>query len=139
MNTEKIDFKLVSPEKLFLSEKADMVVVPGDQGDFGVLPDHSALVSNLRPGVVEVYHGDAIAHRVYVSEGFANVNETGCTVLAEECIFVQDLVAEDLETYIRKAREELEIARTEEEKASLRRDLFYAKVKLDIVKQSTEA
>ncbi len=138
MNIGKVDFKLVSPEKLFLSEKADMIVVPGEQGDFGVLPNHSSLVSNLRPGVVEVYHGEAIAHRIYVSEGFVNVNEAGCTILAEECIFVQDLVAEELEAYIRKAREELEIARTEEEKASLRRDLFYAKAKLDIIKQSVK-
>lgn len=138
MRAEKVDFKLVSPEKIFLSEETNMVVIPGEQGDFAVLPNHSALMSNLRPGVIEVYHGDAIAHRIYVSEGFANVNEGGCTVLAEECIFVQDLVAEELENYIQKVREELEIARTEEEKASLRRDLFYAKIKLDITKQTIE-
>lgn len=138
MRAEKVDFKLVSPEKFFLSEEANMVVIPGEQGDFAVLPNHSALMSNLRPGVIEVYHGDAIAHRIYVSEGFANVNESGCTVLAEECLFVQDLIAGELEAYIQKVHEEMEIARTEDEKASLRRDLFYAKIKLDITKQTTE-
>jgi F-type H+-transporting ATPase subunit epsilon len=46
----KVAFELVSPERLLLSEEVDMVVVPGEEGDFGVLPRNAPLFSTLRPG-----------------------------------------------------------------------------------------
>ena len=48
-------FDLVSPEKLLLSEEVEMVVVPGAEGDFGVLIGHAPLISSLRPGVIATY------------------------------------------------------------------------------------
>ena len=52
---DKVQFELVSPEKLLLSEPVEMVVVPGVEGDFGVLPGHAPLVSTVRPGVIAVF------------------------------------------------------------------------------------
>ena len=49
----KVAFELVAPERLLASEEVDMVVAPGAAGDFGVLPEHSPLMSLLRPGVIE--------------------------------------------------------------------------------------
>lgn len=47
---DKVEFELVSPERLLVSEGADMVVVPGEEGDFGVLPGHALFLSGVRPG-----------------------------------------------------------------------------------------
>ena len=53
-----ISFDLVSPEKLIFSEDVGMIIVPGKDGDLGVLPGHSKLISSLRPGRVMVYSED---------------------------------------------------------------------------------
>ena len=54
---EQVNFELVTPERMVLSEMVDMVVVPGTEGNFGVLPGHSLLISTIRPGTIDVYRG----------------------------------------------------------------------------------
>ena len=83
---EKLQFELVSPEKLLLSEQVAMVVVPGAEGNFGVLPGHALLISTVRPGVIDVYAEEQsrISERIFVAGGFAEVTPERCTVLADE-------------------------------------------------------
>jgi F-type H+-transporting ATPase subunit epsilon len=85
---DKVKFELVSPEKLLLSEDVAMVVVPGGEGNFGVLPGHALLISTVRPGVIDVYAQDqrAVTQRLFVSGGFAEVTPERCTVLADEAM-----------------------------------------------------
>lgn len=81
---DKLNFELVSPERLLASEACDMVVVPGEEGDLGILVDHAPMVTLLRPGVVAVYQRDTVEQRYFVVGGFAEVNEQGCILLTEE-------------------------------------------------------
>jgi len=85
---DKVQFELVSPEKLLLSEAVAMVVVPGGEGNFGVLPGHSLLISTVRPGIIDVYSDEQtqISERIFVSGGFAEVTPERCTVLADEAL-----------------------------------------------------
>ncbi|HJT06738.1 MAG TPA: ATP synthase F1 subunit epsilon [Stellaceae bacterium] len=85
---DKVQFELVSPEKLMLSEAVAMVVVPGGEGNFGVLPGHSLLIATVRPGVIDVYSDEQtqITERIFVSGGFAEVTPERCTVLADEAL-----------------------------------------------------
>jgi F-type H+-transporting ATPase subunit epsilon len=79
-----LHFELVTPEKLVRSEDVHMVVVPGTEGEFGVLEGHAPVMSVIRPGDLTVYSGpNTIAARIHVEGGFAEVNERGLTVLAE--------------------------------------------------------
>ena len=81
-----LHFELVTPERLVRSEEVFMVVVPGSEGDFGVLAGHAPYMSTLRNGDVAVYRtgfGDA-PERIAVEGGFAEVSERGLTVLAEK-------------------------------------------------------
>ncbi|MCA0370346.1 MAG: ATP synthase F1 subunit epsilon [Proteobacteria bacterium] len=135
MSTAHIAFELVSPESLVLSEQVEMVVIPGIEGDMGILPKHAATVTTLRPGLVDIYKGGKIDRRIFVSSGFANVHEEGCTVLAEECVFLKDLDIETLEQQISNARDELLIARTVDEKETLQKDLELALIKRDLYKR----
>jgi F-type H+-transporting ATPase subunit epsilon len=77
-------FELVTPDKLVLSEDVHMVVVPGTEGEFGVMAGHAPFMSTLRDGTLAVYRtAGGQPDRIAVSGGFAEVNEAGLTVLAE--------------------------------------------------------
>lgn len=103
---DKLAFELVSPEKLLMSAEVDMVVVPGTEGDFGVLPGHAPVVSTLRPGVIEV-SDDAGAAQIFVRGGFAEVTPAGLTILAEDTLNLAELDAAELDQRIRNASEDV--------------------------------
>jgi len=102
--TDKIAFDLVSPERLLLSEKAEMVTIPGREGEMGVMEGHMPLVTTLRPGIIDVKGGDGGDRRFYVSGGFAEVTGANLTVLADEAVPVGEL---DLDRKIAGAEEDL--------------------------------
>ena len=79
-----LHFELVTPEKLLFSEDVHMVVVPGTEGEFGVLAGHAPFMSTLRDGDLAIYRtAGGAPEKVPVSGGFAEVSERGLTVLAE--------------------------------------------------------
>ena len=80
-----ISFDLASPEQLVFNDMAGMIIVPGKEGDMGVLPGHCKLLSSLRPGRVMVYGEDKqLLQSFFVSGGFVEINPEICIVLAEE-------------------------------------------------------
>ena len=81
-----VEFELVSPERLVISRPVEMVVVPGTEGDFGVLPGNAPLISEVRPGVIAVFDGGQVKERIFVAGGFAEVTGERCTVLAEQAM-----------------------------------------------------
>jgi len=79
-----LHFELVTPEKLLRSEDVHMVVVPGTEGEFGVLEGHAPVMAVIRPGDLTIYSApNTVATRIHLEGGFAEVNERGLTVLAE--------------------------------------------------------
>ncbi len=107
---ETTEFELVSPARLLMSEPVEMVVVPGAEGDFGVLPRHAPMLSTVRPGVVDVYRGGVVDQRLFVAGGFAEVTEARCTILAEEAFPLADVSADDARARLQAAREDLDEA-----------------------------
>ena len=99
-------FELVSPERLIISKDVSMVVVPGSEGLFGVLPRHTSMLSALAPGVVDVYEADVVTERLFVVNGFAEVTGDRCTVLAEDVIPIEELNPDELEEKIAEMRVE---------------------------------
>jgi F-type H+-transporting ATPase subunit epsilon len=83
---DRVQFELVTPERLLLSEMVEMVVVPGTEGNFGVLPGHAPLISSIRPGTIDVYEGQTVTRRIFVVRGIAEVTPERCTVLADEAL-----------------------------------------------------
>jgi F-type H+-transporting ATPase subunit epsilon len=114
---DKIAFDLVSPERLLLSEEAEMVTVPGTDGDFGAMAGHAPVVSTLRPGVIDVRGGTQGDARYFVLGGFVEVNPLKITVLAEEAIAMEQVDASVLDQRIQNAEEDIHIAKTEAERA----------------------
>ena len=114
----KLTFRLVMPERELLATEADMVVVPGSEGDFGVLHGHAPLISTVRPGVLEVLQGNKVDKRYLVAGGFAEVTPERCTVLADEAVPFEEVTAEDLAERERAAERDLMDAQGEHEKAA---------------------
>ena len=83
---DRVQFELVSPERLILSTEVEMVVVPGTEGNFGVLPGHAPLISTIRPGTIDIYEGGAVTERIFIVGGIAEVTPERCTVLADEAM-----------------------------------------------------
>lgn len=108
MADSKVTFELVAPERLLVSADVDMVVVPGTEGDFGVLPGHAPLIAAVRAGVIDIYEGGleakSITQRIFVAGGVAEVTETRCTVLAEQAAPVGDLKVADVQARLDAAR-----------------------------------
>jgi F-type H+-transporting ATPase subunit epsilon len=80
-----LHFELVTPEKLVRNEDVYMVVVPGTEGDFGVLQGHAPVMSTVRDGTIQIYASEkATPEVVAIKGGFAEVNARGLTILAEQ-------------------------------------------------------
>lgn len=123
---ETLQFELVSPERLVLSQPVEMVVVPGAEGDFGAMPRHTPLISAVRPGVIDVYQGGAIVNRIFVAGGFAEVTGERCTVLAEEALPVADLNPNTIATRAEAAEKALAAADSDFGREQARRALAVA-------------
>lgn len=105
-----IQFELVSPESLLASEDAAMVVVPGEEGDFGVLAGHAPMLSSVRPGVVAVHLPSGEVKKIFVAGGFADVNGMICSVLAEEAVNVVNLDRAQVEDRLKALETDLSAA-----------------------------
>ena len=127
----KVAFELVSPERLLLSVQADMVVVPGAEGDFGVLPRHAPLVSSVRSGVISVHDAGQVTERIFVAGGFAEVTPERCTVLAERAVAVADIDRAEVERELKAAREELADAASDNERRAAEHQVAVAEALLD--------
>ena len=130
MTEERVEFELVSPERLLLSEAVEMVVVPGAEGEFGVLPRHAPMISALRPGVIRVYEKGAVTERIFVAGGFAEVTPARCTVLADEAMPVADIDRAAVATSLGEAQEDLADAKSDSERAAAERRIAVAEAML---------
>jgi F-type H+-transporting ATPase subunit epsilon len=90
---------------LVVSENVDMVVVPGIDGDFGVLPGHSPVLTTIRPGLIKIFTNGEVTKSLFVEGGFAEANAKGCTVLAEGVTDILDISAEDAQARLAAARD----------------------------------
>ena len=125
----KISFDLVSPENLIFNDEVGMIIVPGKDGDFGVLPGHSKVMSSLRPGRVMVYGEDKnLLKAFFVSGGFAEVNPEKCIVLAESVDEINSLEKSSIEKQI----QDLEGVEDDSKKEQLN----IAKAKIDAIESN---
>ena len=129
-----ISFDLVSPENLIFNDEVGMIIVPGKDGDFGVLPGHSKVMSSLRPGRVMVYGEDKnLLKSFFVSGGFAEVNPEKCIVLAESVDEINTLEKSSIEKEVQEleaqesdvAKEQLNVAKAKIDALSSN---FYEKI-----------
>jgi len=118
-----ISFDLVSPEKLLFNDEVGMIIVPGKDGDIGVLPGHSKVLSSLRPGRIMIYGEDKnLLKSFFVTGGFVEINPEKCVVLGEGVIEMSALDKSSIENKI------LELAAQENVESKLRLSIENSKI-----------
>ena len=99
---DRFNYKLVTPEKIYLEGDAQMVVLPGAEGDLGVLPNHSNIITSLRPGIIKVTNSDQ-TQSLFVEEGFIKFSNNELLVIAvgldEEAALNNDFINDKIENY----------------------------------------
>ncbi|WP_294621277.1 F0F1 ATP synthase subunit epsilon [uncultured Roseovarius sp.] len=103
---DTVQFDLVSPERLLTSVAAKEVRIPGAEGDMMAMPDHSPLITTLRPGILKVVSAEGEADYV-VTGGFAEINADGISVLAEKAIAREDITQEQFKALVDEATDKL--------------------------------
>ncbi len=100
--SDQFNYKLVTPEKIYLEGDAQMVVLPGAEGDLGVLPNHSNIITSLRPGIIQVTNSDQ-TQSLFVEEGFIKFSNNELLVIAvgldEEAALNNDFINDKIENY----------------------------------------
>jgi F-type H+-transporting ATPase subunit epsilon len=112
----KLHFSLVSPERELYSGVVDQVVVPGVDGQFGVLSQHSAVMTVIKPGAIRIIDGSS-ERKIYVGGGFADVTPQGLTILAEDAVDLSTLDKAAFDKDLQNAREDVRDAKDGDVKA----------------------
>ena len=123
---DTFQFELVAPEKLIYSDDTEFVVVPGAEGDFGVLPGHALLLSTVRAGIIEIHENDKLKDRFFVAGGFAEVTPERCTVLSTESIKLDEIDENAARERLDLAERDLNNASSEAEREKCERALEVA-------------
>ena len=136
---DTVEFELVAPERLLVSEAVAMVVVPGAEGDFGVLPGHSPFISPVRTGVIDVYgeSQSTIGQRIFVSGGFAEVTPERCTVLADEAVALDGADRSSASDRLQAAQESLQDADSDEERSAAEAEVAVAEALLAAIEANS--
>ncbi len=117
---DKLSFALVSPEREVFHGDVDQVVVPGVEGEFGVLANHAPVMSVIKPGALRIFDEGAV-RKIYVEGGFADVTPEGLTVLAEEAIDLSDVDPAKLDQDLKDAIEDVRDANGDAPRAAAQR------------------
>jgi F-type H+-transporting ATPase subunit epsilon len=88
-----IECEIVSPARLVLSRKVDMVVVPGYEGDLAAMENHAPMITLLRGGLITLFEGGS-QEKLFVAGGFAEITGQRCTILADDAVPVSELSAD---------------------------------------------
>ena len=80
---ETTNLDIVTPSMVIVSEPAEMVVIPGSDGNIGALPRHSNVMSTLHRGIIDIYNENKITSKIMIDGGIAEINEKSIVILAE--------------------------------------------------------
>jgi F-type H+-transporting ATPase subunit epsilon len=123
--------RIVTPQESLFSAQADMVVMPGDQGEFGILPKHIPLITMLKEGILKLYHRDNITSEIMVSKGYGQVFNNEILILTEFALNIAELTNDKVRSNIESLQEKLDRTQNAENKNLLLQDLRRNRLILD--------
>ena len=93
----KTKLEVITPTQTMINEEVEMVVVPGSEGHFGVLPLHAHTLSTLNRGIVTVYENNDASNEIIIDGGIADVTPQGCSILVERAEITKSLDKNEIE------------------------------------------
>ncbi|MCC2646123.1 MAG: atpC [Rickettsiaceae bacterium] len=132
MSQEQIlTIRIVTPQESLFSAQADMVVMPGDQGEFGILPKHMPLITMLKEGILKLYNRDNIVLEIMVSKGYGQVFNDEILILTEFALNIAELTSDKVKSNIESLQEKLDRTQNAENKTLILQDLRRNRLILD--------
>ena len=122
-----LHFELVSPARLLFSGEVVSVTIPGTDGEMGIFAGHAPVLSTLRPGVVTITRESGQPEKIFVRGGFAEVNPSGLTLLAETAVPLAELDAAALAQQIKNSEEDVADAKDDETRRRAQENLDHLK------------
>ena len=114
---DKFKLEFVTPEKQILSDDVEQVILPGTEGEFTILANHSPIISSLRPGFIKIFNGEVNESIDYfVTEGFVDMTSTELTILAQESIERGNLDKPKVNSFIESYKNQINKTNDEEKK-----------------------
>jgi len=110
------NFELVSPERVLMSESIEHVVLPGSEGQLGVLAGHVPTIVKLQPGMINIISGTSVVRKIYIRGGFADINAQDVTVLAEHAVDIETAESDAISAELAIAEKSLAEAQTDDER-----------------------
>ncbi len=132
----KLLLEVVTPEKLLLSQQVDMVIAPGSEGEFGVLPGHCHFLSTLRIGELR-YQTEDVWHYMSVLWGFAEVTPAKVTILAEVAEKAEDIDVGRAQAAVEQAEQRLQVGGLPSEVKEAEISLEKARLRRKIAERAT--
>jgi len=129
-NKNTFQFELVSPEHVVVSEKATMAIIPGTDGEFGVLVNHSPVLSSIITGIVTLHTATEGIKKFFVSGGFVDVSSDLCSLLAEEAVNINELEKPEIQQEIDSFKTGLSRSKSDSEKARFQNKIKIAEIKM---------
>lgn len=121
---DTFQFEIVTPAAPMLSQSAELVIIPGAAGNFGVMPGHAPTLSAVRPGTIEIRDRSLkVLEQIFVEGGFAEVTPERCTILAEKALPVREITRDEAETRLKRAHDALMLADTFGVRTTAERDV----------------
>lgn len=136
---ETFALDLASPEKLLLSQNVEMVVLPAEEGDLGVLPGHTSVIAALRSGVLCIFTKGKVTERIFVDGGFLEITPERCTVLTESAFPLTDADPAVLRRDVTRHQEIWNTALDDDTRAAAAQALHLAERKLAAVENPAYA
>ena len=106
---DKFKLEFVTPEKSLLSSEVEQVIIPGSEGEFTILADHSPMISSLKPGLIRIYEdssSEAITY--FVTDGFIDMASNNLTILAQSVIEKSEITSDKLNEIIESFQKEVD-------------------------------
>ena len=131
---DMLHLEIVSPERLLKDAEVAMVIVPGSDGEFTVLPQHAPLMSTMRPGIIEIFADEADeAERLFVKGGLVQISPAGMTILAEETLVLDNVDSDDLAKKIAETQEDIQDAKDDVERGMAEKELAWMTVLTEVL------
>ena len=125
----KFSIEIVTPEKIVYSEDAEMLVVPGEDGEFAVLHNHIPIISSIKDGFLTIYDKGVIIDKFFVEDGFVEVTKDGAVALLDRAFPAMNVKAIEIEKIILNLQSKLNIDLKDFENYLIEKDIeFYDKL-----------
>lgn len=132
---QNILVEIITPEFALYSRAVYMVVIPGSQGEFGVLPGHVAMVAAIKPGLITTYDIKMkVLDRIFIAGGFAEVTKNSVNVLVEKAAYLSDYNLETVTKDLNKLKDSLDLCDLDNEKDLIQKDIQFTEVLLANIK-----